>query len=60
MVSPEFAYSTRGALAALGVAAVSVSVLYAFTVWPVATAGWLVTAALLRFVGRHPIAELFR
>ncbi len=60
MVSADFAYSTRGALAALGVAAVTVSLLYAFTLWPVATLGWLAGAGLVRFLGRHPIAELFR
>ena len=60
MVSVEFGYSLRGALAAIGLAFTLASLLYAFTVWPLGTAGWLATAAIVRFVGRHPIAELFR
>lgn len=60
MVPADFGYSTRGALAALAVALGTVSLLYAFTVWPFETAGWLATAAAARFIGRHPIARLFR
>jgi hypothetical protein len=60
MIPAEFGYSTRGALAALAVALAIASVLYAFTAWPLQTAGWLAAAGLLRFAGRHPIAELFR
>jgi hypothetical protein len=59
MVPAEFGYSTRGALAAFGVAACAVSLLYAFTLWPVETVGWLSLAALARFAGRHPIDKYF-
>jgi len=60
MVPAEFGYSLRGALVAIGLAFTLASLLYAFTVWPLGTAGWVATAAIVRFVGRHPIAELFR
>ena len=60
MVPAEFGYSTRGALTAMSLALGIASVLYAFTVWPLGTLGWLGAAGALRFVGRHPITELFR
>ena len=59
MVPAEFGYSTRGALAAFAVATAAVTLLYAFTLWPAETAGWLSMAALARFVGRHPIEKYF-
>lgn len=59
MVSAEFGYSTRGALAAFAVAMAAVSLLYAFTLWPGETSGWLVVAGLARYVGRHPIEKYF-
>ena len=59
MIPAEFGYSTRGALAAFALAVGAVSLLYAFTQWPVETAGWLSVAALARFVGRHPIEKYF-
>jgi hypothetical protein len=60
MVSPDFAYSPLGALTAIGVAGVIASVLYAFTLWPLDTVGWLAFAAFARFVGRGPIDSLFK
>lgn len=60
MIPAEFGYSTRGALAALAVALGIASLLYAFTAWPLHTTGWLAVVGLVRFVGRHPIAALFR
>lgn len=60
MIPAEFGYSTRGALAALAIALAIAAALYAFTLWPLETVGWLATAGFLRFVGRHPIAALFR
>ena len=60
MVPAEFGYSTRGALAAMAVALGIASVLYAFTLWPLDTLGWLVAAGALRFAGRHPLDTLFR
>jgi hypothetical protein len=60
MVSAEFGYSTRGALAALALAAAIASLLYALTVWPLHTLGWAGVAAVLRLVGRHPLERLFR
>ena len=35
-------------------------VLYALTAWPLQALGWLAAAGVLRFVGRHPVAALFR
>ena len=60
MVPAEFGYSPRGALAALALALGIASALYAFTVWPLQTAGWLAALGVLHFVGRHPLASLFR
>ena len=60
MIPAEFGYSARGSLAALAVALGIAVLLYSLTVWPLQTAAWLGMAGLLRFVGRHPIAELFR
>lgn len=60
MVSAEFGYSGLGATLAVGVALVLAGALYAFVQWPVETAGWLGAAAVLRVLGRHPIAALFR
>ena len=60
MVPAEFGYSTPGALTAMGLALGIASALYAFTVWPLGTLGWLAAAGALRVVGRHPITELFR
>ena len=60
MVSAEFAYSPLGALAAIATASLIASVLYAFTLWPLQTLAWLAGAAFMRYVGRGPIAELFR
>ena len=59
MVPADFGYSTRGALAAFALAAGAVSLLYAFTVWPGETGGWLLVASLARYVGRHPIEKYF-
>jgi len=58
MVPADFGYSARGALSALAVALGIAALLYAFVAWPGQTAVWLGLAALLRFVGRHPIATL--
>lgn len=60
MVPAEFAYSPLGALAAIAVASLFASLLYAFTQWPLETLAWLAGAAFMRYVGRGPIAELFR
>ena len=60
MVAADFGYSTRGTLAALAVALGIASALYAFTLWPVQTVGWLALAGGLRVLGRHPIAALFK
>ena len=60
MVPAEFGYSTRGALAAMSVALGMAAVLYAFMSWPLETIGWLAIAGVLRYVGRHPITEVFR
>jgi hypothetical protein len=60
MVSAEFAYSPLGAMAAIAVACVIGSVLYAFTLWPVDTLGWLGGAVMTRYLGRGPIDSLFR
>jgi len=60
MVPAEFGYSARGALAALAVALGIACVLYAFMAWPLHTAGWLAALGVLHFVGRHPLAALFR
>lgn len=60
MIPAEFGYSARGALAALAVALGIASLLYALTAWPLHTLGWLAAAGVLHFVGRHPVAALFR
>jgi len=60
MVPADFAYSPLGALAAIGAACVIASLLYALTLWPVATLAWLLGAGAARYLGRGPIAELFR
>jgi hypothetical protein len=60
MIPADFGYSTRGALAAMSVALAFAAVLYSLTAWPLETLGWLATAGIVRFVGRHPIAALFR
>ena len=60
MIPAEFGYSPRGALAAMAVALAIACVLYALMAWPLQTLGWLAAAGLVRFVGRHPIAALFR
>lgn len=60
MVPAEFAYSPLGALAAIALASLIASVLYAFTQWPLQTLAWLAGAAFMRYVGRGPIAELFK
>ena len=60
MVPAEFGYSARGALAALAVALGIACVLYALMAWPLHTAGWLAALGVLHFVGRHPLASLFR
>lgn len=60
LIPAEFGYSTRGALAAMALALSLAAGLYAFTVWPLETVGWLATAGIVRFVGRHPVASLFR
>jgi hypothetical protein len=59
MVPAEFGYSTRGALAAFALALGAVSLLYAFTLWPGETGGWLAVAGFARYVGRHPIEKYF-
>lgn len=60
MVSADFGYSPLGSLAAIALALAIAALLYAFTVWPLETAGWLATAAALRLAGRHPIGSLLR
>lgn len=60
MVNAEFGYSPLGALAAITLALALAALLYAFTVWPLETLGWLAMAAAVRVAGRHPIESLFR
>lgn len=60
MIPAEFGYSARGALAAMAVGLAIACVLYALIAWPLPALGWLAAAGVLRFVGRHPIAALFR
>ena len=60
MIPAEFGYSARGALAALAVALGIASLLYAFTLWPPQTLGWLAALGIVHFAGRHPVAALFR
>jgi hypothetical protein len=60
MVPADFAYSPLGALAAIAAGSVVASLLYALTLWPVATLAWLLGAGTARYLGRGPIAELFR
>ena len=60
MVPADFGYSARGTLTALAVALAIATLLYALTAWPLQTVGWVAVAGLLRFVGRHPVAALFR
>lgn len=60
MIPADFGYSPLGALAAIALAVGLATVLYALTVWPLETLGWLGMAAAVRFVGRHPIEALFR
>jgi hypothetical protein len=60
MVSAEFAYSPMGAIAAIGLGSVIGAMLYALTLWPVDTFGWLAFAIAARFFGRGPMDHLFR
>jgi hypothetical protein len=60
LVSADFAYSPLGALAAIAAGCVVASLLYALTLWPVATLAWLLGAGSARYLGRGPIAALFR
>jgi hypothetical protein len=60
MVSAEFAYSPLGAMAAIALACVIGALLYAITLWPVDTFGWLAFALAARYFGRGPIDTLFR
>lgn len=60
MIPADFGYSPLGALAAIALALALATVLYALTVWPLETLGWLGMAVAVRFAGRHPIEALFR
>lgn len=60
MVPADFAYSPLGALAAIAAGCVLASLLYALVIWPVATLAWLCGAGTMRYLGRGPLAELFR
>ena len=60
MVSTEFGYSSLGAAAAAMLACVLAAALYAFTRWPLETAGWLAFGALARALGRYPAAAFMR
>ena len=60
MVSAEFAYSPLGAMAAIALACVIGSLLYAFTLWPIDTFGWIAFAISARFFGRGPVDSLFK
>jgi hypothetical protein len=60
MVPAEFGYSAIGAAAAAMLACVLAAALYAFTLWPLETAGWLALAGLARALGRYPIAAFMK
>ncbi len=60
MVPADFAYSPLGALAAIAAGCVIACLLYALTLWPVATLAWLLGAGTARYLGRGPLAALFR
>lgn len=60
MVPADFAYSPLGALAAIAVACVIATLLYALVLWPVSTLAWIFGAGTARYLGRGPIAQMFR